>query len=402
MVIDKMRFALIIGALMLSFGRIECSPGSATVLPPLVKKPSSFFMTQPDEMPPTEPQSRSSSIATEPHLISGYESIESLFKKKRFPAKLTPLERAPLTRLSDTRLHVAIKTNDFETTKILLQKDADPNSIDEAGTTPLELAVNNGDTRLVRLLLAFGANQNIKTQEGRSTLLHLAIEKGNRYNNFNEPMISVLLGLDLQLNPEMRRHNRVTIDLETVNSLNSIGDAPIHTAARRRLDGVMKMLLTAGADANIGTQPRSSLLVGGKKPLHLILEGPMHDEGEQEGALVIAQELFKYQADLNAADDAGTTPLQLAIDGLYVGIADFLLRNGAALGEYKIGEEPDQATDPARHLRYTMMSNLLRGWAEREIIERGETQPDSYLSLEKLRQRARRGLPPLRNTPPAQ
>lgn len=53
----------------------------------------------------------------------------------------------------DTLLHLATRNNDIESTKLLLQQGADPRITNEAGTTPIEIAIVNGNLELVQILV---------------------------------------------------------------------------------------------------------------------------------------------------------------------------------------------------------------------------------------------------------
>ncbi len=57
-----------------------------------------------------------------------------------------------------TPLQCAVYSKHPETAAFLLENDADPNIPDENGITALAIAARNGDARLVKLLLDFGAN----------------------------------------------------------------------------------------------------------------------------------------------------------------------------------------------------------------------------------------------------
>ena len=61
--------------------------------------------------------------------------------------------------------------------RLLLKKGADANAADEAGWTPLMLAVRGGKLPAVEALLAAGADAAAQNQQG-ATALHLAAING--------------------------------------------------------------------------------------------------------------------------------------------------------------------------------------------------------------------------------
>jgi ankyrin repeat protein len=64
-------------------------------------------------------------------------------------------------------LSVACVYNNIDTVKLLLDNKADIEARDDDGATPLFNAVLNGNTEIVRLLLEYGANKNIKDNKGK-------------------------------------------------------------------------------------------------------------------------------------------------------------------------------------------------------------------------------------------
>lgn len=90
----------------------------------------------------------------------------------------------------------------------------------------------------------------------------------------------------------------MAIDPQSVDSLDSLGYAPLHWAVRRHDISAISSLLLQG-HANPNTPDRY-----GRTPLHLAAKG---------GFLPAAQELLDHGADPNAQDIKGKTPLHLAV-----------------------------------------------------------------------------------------
>ena len=77
-------------------------------------------------------------------------------------------------------LVLAIRNNNPEVAKLLLEKNADANAVSEdRGTTALMEAASLGDTEIVEMLLSHGSDPNIKSKSGRTALM-LAVSEGHR------------------------------------------------------------------------------------------------------------------------------------------------------------------------------------------------------------------------------
>jgi hypothetical protein len=69
--------------------------------------------------------------------------------------------------------------DDRDSLALLVQHGADVNAMDEAGLTPLHIAVLDGQRLLTKRLIDLGADVDVADNHGR-TPLSIAIEKGNR------------------------------------------------------------------------------------------------------------------------------------------------------------------------------------------------------------------------------
>ena len=128
----------------------------------------------------------------------------------------------------DTALHLAARKGFQAVVEVLLASHAPvnaPNSHD--GTTPLFSAVQGGQ-KIIQMLLAAGAEANGKDNQGR-TILNYAIKT-------SPEIMQALLAAGTNPNTE---------DTE--------GRTPLSYAAQRDSTGVVKLLLAAKADPNLGT-----------------------------------------------------------------------------------------------------------------------------------------------------
>lgn len=174
--------------------------------------------------------------------------------------------------------------------RLLLKHGADPdlrlkNSDRKRGhvdVTAVSLAYENGKSDLVDLLLAHGADVNVRTMYQEQTLLHAAVE------NRDTEMVQRLVGLGAELNVK---------DQDNVNGSKS----PLHAAVALEDIGSVKILVEHGAHVNA----MFSEGIGGCTPLHLAV---------MTGNLELVQFLLDHHADVNAKAVSGKTPLHLAVD----------------------------------------------------------------------------------------
>jgi cytohesin len=134
-----------------------------------------------------------------------------------------------------TALHQAAKYGFQAVIETLLANHADVNASDDNGATPLFLAAANGKLKSVQLLLDAGANPNLKDSEGRTAL---------NYAIGTPPEITQAL-LAAGTNP---------------NTQNSQGRTPLSFAVERGSPGLVKILLGAKADPDLGTQDAALLV----------------------------------------------------------------------------------------------------------------------------------------------
>jgi ankyrin repeat protein len=155
--------------------------------------------------------------------------------------------------------------NDVDTADVLLRAGADANTANDFRMTPLSEACTNGSAALVRLLLKAGANPNTAIATGETPLMtcaktgsvdavRLLIEYGAAVNA-KEPSQNqtALMWAAAERHPDVvKALIEAHADLKAPTKQ---GFAPIHFAARVGDLESVKLLLAAGVDVNLQTQP---------------------------------------------------------------------------------------------------------------------------------------------------
>jgi ankyrin repeat protein len=108
-----------------------------------------------------------------------------------------------------------------------------------AGTTPLMRAARAGDAVVMRMLLARGADPTLATKDGNTALM-LAAGVGYRDKNTkgseSEALAAVKVAIEAGLD---------------VHQTNAQGETPLHGAAFRGADTIVRFLVERGADINL-------------------------------------------------------------------------------------------------------------------------------------------------------
>jgi ankyrin repeat protein len=198
------------------------------------------------------------------------------------------------------------KDNVLGSVQLLLERGADVNEQDQDHTTPLHLAMKWALHGSARVLLERGAEPNVRNDDGK-TPLHLVFESKYYSGDSDE---------------EILRASATRLLLEhgaDVNSQDKNHITPLLLAIRRKLYEVTRLLLVRGANPNVKN-------VGGKAPLHLLLDGDFAHKGDIPGLVHL---LLDRGADVNTQDRNQATPLLLAMERHMVDIARILLDRGA-------------------------------------------------------------------------
>lgn len=195
---------------------------------------------------------------------------------------------------SKTPLHHAAQNGNAAMVKLLLVKGADKDALDSQQWTPLYLSTFFGHVLATLALLADGANINLRYNTSKSTVVHVAAQKGN----------DVILEAAIEHGAD-------------VNAADVYKDTPLHEAGSFNNVGAIDVLVDAGA--NMAARNGS-----GCTPLH---------HAAIDVRLEASRYLLGHGADVNSQNKNNETPLYYAACSAgtqgAAELVDILLRSGA-------------------------------------------------------------------------
>ncbi|KAG8291376.1 putative ankyrin repeat protein RF_0381 [Homalodisca vitripennis] len=254
------------------------------------------------------------------------ENMQSLLAKE-------PLMIDCVGREGETALQCAIKINFTEGIKFLIENNANINTKDNNGYTPLHYAMFCCNEQLVEDLIDIGADVNSADEMGRTPLhyatkenfsrgLDLLLERGVNVNQEDKFKITPLVW-------PVRRGNIDFVEKLTARGANvdykdEHGESLLHYAVRCGSVSIVKML--AKGDIVNGRN------IHGQTPLHLAAKLEIKETVE----ILLAE-----GADVNCKDNYGETPLIFAVDVGCLSIVKLLLEKGADVNaQNNLGQTP--------------------------------------------------------------
>ena len=247
-----------------------------------------------------------------------------------------------------TPLLFAARQGSIDGARALIEAGADLNLADPEGITPVVLAVRNGHYDLAALLVEKGANVNAGDRVNR-TPLYMAVDMHtldwiqNRPAPKSEDAIDsvdlarLLLerganpNAQLSANPPGWKGDAIAAQ-NTFGTVVGAGTTPFVRAAKNADLALMQLLLEKRADPTIATRNGTTALMAlvgglGRKYGADLQVSP----AEEKNALAAAKLLLDRGADVNAANEAGQTPLHAAAAIGANGVVRFLVERGARL-----------------------------------------------------------------------
>ncbi|AAF44576.1 ankyrin repeat protein [Fowlpox virus] len=213
-----------------------------------------------------------------------------------------------LSSYEERAISEACYNNDINIFKMLLLNDGN-RTIDDVQLCTIDYD-DSIDTKIIKLLLAYGADTKIKTEDKLKTALHYASTNKN-YKLAEYLLIygaevnSPDIGNNSPMHEAVRHRNEDVVKIllqygSNTDHMNSCGTTPLHISVGRVLNrnnySILKILLEHGTSVNI----QSSIL--GFTALHLSI----HSEDK-------LNLLLEYGADPNILNFEKETPLSMAV-----------------------------------------------------------------------------------------
>jgi len=298
------------------------------------------------------------------HLATSYAIIETLLNAKANVSATNYNGETALSALCEKR------QADANAVELLLKHGADPNT-----GFPLHAACENNDTDIVKLLLSYGANENLPKKSERSVsigLLHfglsgfipttstvepsplcIACKNGNvavvdclfkkaADVAFADSGGNTALHFSIERLQERREQHEkseeydpiVTLLLQhnaPVNVVSSKGETPLYLACMKGLVGVTKQLLDCRADVGLTTSNSNKypLLIACERKYRdvaiMLLDRGANANASKDnetplklasanGDAELVKQLIRYGADVHQIHGIGDTALHIAID----------------------------------------------------------------------------------------
>lgn len=228
------------------------------------------------------------------------------------------------------RLHWYVERGDVRQVAQMLEAGADASQPSRLDITPLALAARNGNSELIRLLVAAGANPNGIDAAGE-TMLMGAVRSGEL------PAVEALLELGADVNQRDGEFQQTALMF----------------AARSGFDSIADVLIVAGAEIDASTRvgPEPDWILPNSRPgfsfgVGIVRGGLPEDRGMRpfrtggmtpllyavrEGHTGIADRLLHAGADINGTEANQITPLLMAVSNNRTAAATLLIERGAKL-----------------------------------------------------------------------
>uniref|UniRef100_A0ABD2WBH5 Uncharacterized protein n=1 Tax=Trichogramma kaykai TaxID=54128 RepID=A0ABD2WBH5_9HYME len=209
---------------------------------------------------------------------------------------------------------VAMNDKEASLTRPVSPAPLEVDSRDRWGQTPLHLAAANGLKIATEILLKNGADSNVTDSNG-STPLHLICQ-----SKHNDDLAKIFFAINDEKQQPIK-----------VNARDNLGNTPLHLALRYADRVLAEMLLRRGADPNLINHK-------GSTPLHFMCS--REDDNDR-----LASVFFRACGDMektvkiDARDNRGRTPLELAVANIAQYTVACLLDSGADVSNFAFPSE---------------------------------------------------------------
>ena len=298
-------------------------------------------------------------------------------------------ETNALNHRGETPLDLACKPTDdkvnIDIVRTLLEHGSDPNiglCTSDVGSSswshnalpPLSASASCGNNELVMLLIKFGARLDHSDFFGR-TALHFAVDDMGIVQHTSTAETLLSAGADANVmdktgfSPLCRscvRGNTEFVKLLLSRGANpNIGtiNYPIHEACRRQHYDSVKLLLEYNADLTVRDQ-------NGKTALHCVLESELRHSSDSDKRTALIQLLLEGGANTNATLENGESPFYIVCSKGLASIAKKMLDCGAKMDGNSGKKLPLNVACRNKHLSVVQL--LLTYGADPNVQEEGD------------------------------
>ncbi|KAL7947738.1 ankyrin repeat-containing domain protein [Trichoderma barbatum] len=318
---------------------------------------------------PVVPDQAHGEVSTDITLTSDVEDFST--KLSIVDQVQTPVPPGPANGW--TPIHIASQNGQIKVVELLFERGADIQAQTREGWTPIYLASLRGQTQVIEFLLEKGADIMIPNKAGR-TPIHAASQNGSL------EVVKLLFEHGADITIPTSYHGQ----LQVVEFLFEHGAditipcqdewTPINIASTAGHTEVVKFLFKNGADTTIpnkyGWTPINSASDAGHvkyrwTPIHI---------ASYAGHTEVVKFLFESGADITVPNKNGWTPINSASYAGHIEIVKFLFENGADITlPAKLGRTPIHSASIAGQTE--VVKFLLENEADTEILDNEEHTP---------------------------
>lgn len=220
-----------------------------------------------------------------------------------------------------TALHWAVFKGDNDLVKRLIKEGAKVNTKNDFGSSPMSEAAVRGDADLIKMLLKAGADPESPNADGQTALMILS-----RSNNVKAAEELIKAGANVNAREKWRDQTAV-----------------IWAAAQSQPE-MLALLIKHGAKVNVRSRPNDwKRMISEERRYQWRPAGGLTAlvYAAREGCQACVKELLDAGADIDDADDGGTTALLTAVINKHFDTAKYLVERGANVNKWSLrGENP--------------------------------------------------------------